>query len=75
MDIAAILAKITGLVLFFFTARSVYRHFKGKFAKKVNVPDNKKPEQSKAEQALNTILLYAWFVFMTAFSLGMVVNN
>ena len=74
MDIAAILVKITGIVLFAFTVRSVYRHFKGRFAKKIEV-SVKKPEQSKTERALNAFLLYAWFIFMTAFSLGMVVNN
>jgi ABC-type Fe3+ transport system permease subunit len=76
MDASAILVKIAGLVLFFFTARSVYRHFKARAAKRGKPkPSDNKPEQSKVEHALNTFLLYAWFVFMTALSLGMVVNN
>jgi len=77
MDAAAVLVKIAGLVLFFFTARSVYKHFKARMAKrgKPKPTESGKPEQSKVEHALNTFLLYAWFVFMTALSLGMVVNN
>jgi len=83
MDTAAIVVKIIGLVLFLFTARSVYRHFRGRMRKRpaseqAASADKSKPEEqqhSKAEHALNTFLLYAWFIFMTALSLGMIVNN
>ena len=83
MDLAAVIAKIVGGVLFLFTARSVYRHFKAKMTKRAvdrsqgnqPKPDSGKPEQSKVEHALNAFLLYAWFIFMTAFSLGLVFNN
>jgi hypothetical protein len=85
MDTSAIIVKIVGLVLFLFTVRSVYKHFKGRLIKRPaaqgqSAPANKsapaqQPQHSKAEHALNTFLLYAWFVFMTALSLGMVVNN
>ncbi|MDR2693735.1 MAG: hypothetical protein LBB74_05920 [Chitinispirillales bacterium] len=86
MDTAAIIVKTVGLVLLFFTVRSVYRHFGGKLFKRKRSPaqprqpepaDAGKPGQqhSKVEHALNTFLLYAWFVFMTALSLGMLVNN
>ncbi|MDR3013178.1 MAG: hypothetical protein LBU70_08215 [Chitinispirillales bacterium] len=86
MDTTAIIAKIVGLVLLCFTARSVYKHFKGKAIKRnaaaaENQSQNqgkdkgKQQEQSKIEHTLNTLLLYAWFIFMTAFSLGMILNN
>ncbi|MDR2693903.1 MAG: hypothetical protein LBB74_06775 [Chitinispirillales bacterium] len=83
MDAAAIIVKSIGLVLFLFTVRSVYRHFNGKMRKRSPAQgqpastDKQEPEQqhSKAEHALNAFLLYAWFIFMTALSLGMVVNN
>jgi hypothetical protein len=83
MDTAAIIVKIVGLVLLFFTVRSVYKHFRGRLLKRSPAQgqqapaDDHKPEQqhSKVEHALNTFLLYAWFVFMTALSLGMIVNN
>ena len=80
MDTAAIIAKIVGTVLFLFTARSIYKHFKRNKAAKREQAAAAKPagsvkEQSKIENILNTVLLYAWFVFMTAFSLGMFFNN
>jgi len=83
MDTAAIIVKIIGLVLFLFTVRSVYKHFKGRMRKRPAASeqdangDKQNPEQqhSKAEHALNAFLLYAWFIFMTALSLGMIVNN
>jgi hypothetical protein len=82
MDTAAITVKFVGLILFLFTVRSVYKHFNGRTAKHPpaqgqSAPaSNSKPERhSKVEQALNAFLLYAWFVFMTALSLGMIVNN
>jgi len=84
MDTAAIIVKIIGAVLFLFTARSVYKHFKDRMRKRSPASgqaargDKQNPEQpqhSTAEHALNTFLLYAWFIFMTALSLGMMVNN
>ncbi|MDR2578018.1 MAG: hypothetical protein LBC70_04285 [Chitinispirillales bacterium] len=76
MDASAIIIKIVGLALFFFTVRSVYKHFKRKMAKCASRPKTEgKQEHSKIEHVLNTFLLYAWFLFMTAFSLGMIVNN
>jgi len=84
MDAAAIIVKIIGSVLFLFTVRSVYKHFKERLFKHPSASgqaasaDKHKPEQqrhSKAEHALNAFLLYAWFIFMTALSLGMIVNN
>ena len=85
MDAAAIIVKIIGLILFLFTVRSVYKHFKEKMFKRPPASgqtastDKHNPERqqqhSKAEHALNAFLLYAWFIFMTALSLGMIVNN
>jgi len=82
MDLAAVLIKITGFILFAFTARSVYKHFKAKFGKKPAAAEGQgqnkaesKQEHSKVEHALNAFLLYAWFVFMSALSLGMIFNN
>jgi len=80
MDASAIIVKIIGLVLFLITVRSVYKHFKDKLFKrssntKEQPPSTDKQQHSKAEQALNAVLLYAWFIFMTALSLGMIVNN
>jgi len=85
MDTAAIVVKIIGLVLFLFTVRSVYKHFRGRLCKRPAASGQTaaadagktEPQQqhSKAEHALNTFLLYAWFIFMTALSLGMIVNN
>jgi hypothetical protein len=81
MDTAAILIKITGLLLFLFTARSVYKHVKTKIARRKAIKElpkaavAAKPEHSKVEHILNTFLLYAWFVFMTVLSLGMIFNN
>ncbi|GBU22860.1 hypothetical protein R80B4_02772 [Fibrobacteres bacterium R8-0-B4] len=97
MDTSAIIVKLIGLILFLFTVRSVYKHFKGKIFKRrspaearqtasISVSADKQkpeppqqqqqpPQHSKAEYALNAFLLYAWFIFMTALSLGMIVNN
>jgi hypothetical protein len=84
MDTAAIIVKVIGLVLLFLTVRSVYKHFSVKLRKRPPaLPQQAEPEgagkpeqqHSKVEHALNAILLYAWFVFMTALSLGMLVNN
>jgi hypothetical protein len=68
MDIPALLAKITGIILLGWTIRSIYKHLKErKLSGHV--------EPSFTEQVLNNLLLYLWLVFMTAFSIGMIVNN
>ncbi|MDR0307293.1 MAG: hypothetical protein LBI42_10715 [Chitinispirillales bacterium] len=72
MDLPAVLIKITGIVLFAFTMRSIYKHIKDKRAKK---SAGQRTEQSKTEYVLNTFLLYAWFTFMTVLSAGMFFNN
>ena len=81
MDLSAILAKLTGLVLCAWTLRSIYRHFfaqaKNKLASastgaNIAMPDKK---QSLTEAFLNNLLLYLWLAFMLAFSTGMIVNN
>jgi len=71
MDMPAILIKITGVVLFALTLRSIYKHIKDKRAKR----KQPKQEQAVVEHLLNSVLLYAWFTFMTAFSMGMIFNN
>jgi hypothetical protein len=68
MDISVLLVKITGLFLLGWTVRSIYKHLKERKA-------SAHLEQSVTEQILNNILLYLWLLFMTAFSIGMVVNN
>ena len=68
MDLSSILAKIVGLVLLGWTVRSIIKHVK---ERKASV----QLEQSFTEQILNNILLYLWLLFMTAFSIGMIVNN
>jgi hypothetical protein len=81
MDLSAILAKLTGLVLCAWTLRSIYRHFfaqtKNKLASAstgtaTSLSDKK---QSLTEAFLNNLLLYLWLTFMLAFSTGMIVNN
>jgi Na+/melibiose symporter-like transporter len=72
MDWPVVLAKITGILLFLWTLRSIYRHVKEKReARRQNRVDT----QSVSELILNNILLYAWLAFMVVFSIGMVVNN
>ncbi|MBN1127965.1 MAG: hypothetical protein JXA71_03205 [Chitinispirillaceae bacterium] len=81
MDLSAILAKLTGIVLCAWTLRSMYRHFfvqaKNRLASApagatAPLPDKK---QSLTEAFLNNLLLYLWLAFMLAFSTGMIVNN
>ena len=84
MDLAAILAKLTGAALLIWTLRSIYRHFfvqaKNRMAvsttggqnASVAVADKK---QSLTEAFLNNLLLYLWLAFMLAFSIGMIFNN
>ncbi len=71
MDYPSILIKITGVVLFAWTARNFYKHLKHKHADRANNAN----AQSVSEQVFNNLLLYLWLAFMTAFSLGMIFNN
>lgn len=70
MDIPAILIKITGCVLLVFTGRSIMKHIK-----KESKEAQDAPHQSKGERLLNGAILYLWLFFITAFSIGMIVNN
>ncbi len=71
MDMMAIIAKILGVTLFIWTARSVYLNVISRANPEVKDAD----QQSFGERALNAILLWAWLAFCTAFSIGLVVNN
>ena len=82
MDLAAILAKFTGVVLFAWTLRSIYKHFFAPVKQKQLAVQAVGPasqtidkKQSMTEAFLNNILLYLWLAFMLAFSMGMVINN
>jgi hypothetical protein len=68
MEASTILVKITGLVFLGWTIRSMFKHFKERKL-------SGQLEQSFIEQILNNILLYLWLLFMTVFSIGMIVNN
>ena len=71
MDLPSILAKMAGFGLFLWTVRSVWLH-----VQEVRAPkDPKKEVQALSEQVLNNILLYLWLLFMTCFSIGMMINN
>lgn len=70
MDTLTILAKITGVIFFIFSVRAIIKHFK-KESKEAKEAVN----QSKVELFLNTAILYLWFAFTIAFSLGMIINN
>ena len=70
MDIPAILIKITGVIFFIGTVYSIKKH-----VNKESKEAKEAPNQSKIERALNTIILYVWFFFITSFSIGMIVNN
>lgn len=69
MDIPTLLIRITGIVLFGWTVKSVIKHFKD-----VKIKENKE-SQAISEQVLNNTLFYVWLIFMFAFSIGMVINN
>ncbi len=68
MPLSILLAKIAGLILLAWTARSIWRHVKER-------RHAKNTEQSVTESLLNNLLLYVWLAFMTAFSLGVFFNN
>jgi len=70
MDIMTVAIKITGVIFLAFTIRSIIKH-----VKKESKEAKEAPNQSKGERLLNTIILYVWLFFITAFSIGMIVNN
>lgn len=73
MEMSTVLIKVTGVLLFIWTAHSIYRHVRDKQkAAKTAKPGE---AQSVSEQFLNNILLYLWLAFMVVFSIGMIVNN
>jgi cytochrome b561 len=68
MPISTILVKSVGLVLLAWTIRSIVKHLKER-------KNSVQSEQSITEQILNNLLLYLWLLFMSVFSIGMIVNN
>ncbi len=70
MGFLTIAAKITGVILLIFTIRSIVKHFR-----KESKEAKEAPNQSKTERLLNGAILYLWLFFITAFSIGMIVNN
>ncbi len=76
MDLAAIIAKITGALLLILTIRSIYRHFaRKKGASKSRSASGTEAKSSVSETILNNLLLYLWLIFMLVFSSGMILNN
>jgi predicted permease len=84
MDLAAILAKLTGAALLIWTLRSIYKHFFVQAKNRVAVSSSagqsgsiavSDKKQSLSEAFLNNLLLYLWLAFMLAFSTGMIFNN
>jgi|WetSurMetagenome_2_1015567.scaffolds.fasta_scaffold93127_2 hypothetical protein len=84
MDLAAILAKLTGTALLIWTLRSIYKHFFMQAKNRVAVSSSagqttsvavSDKKQSLSEAFLNNLLLYLWLAFMLAFSTGMIINN
>ncbi len=73
MDWPVILIRITGVLLFLFTARSIYQHIKRKSTKTGTTPQEE--QQSKTEIFLNHFILYVFLAFLLTFSIGMIVNN
>lgn len=72
MDLSTVLVKIAGAIFLIWTLFSIYKHFR---EKNITQKTSKEEVQSISEQFLNNILLYLWFAFMLAFSIGMIVNN
>lgn len=70
MGIPPIIIQLIGIVLFALSVRSIITHFK-----KESKEAKEAPNQSVAERALNTAILYVWFVFILLFTGGMVLNN
>jgi hypothetical protein len=72
MELSTVLVKIAGAIFLIWTLFSIYKHFR---EKNITQKKSKEEVQSISEQILNNILLYLWFAFMLAFSIGMIVNN
>ncbi|MGM0443662.1 MAG: hypothetical protein ACQEQV_05690 [Fibrobacterota bacterium] len=70
MDVPAVLIRITGFVILCSTVVFFIKHLK-KESKEAQEAAN----QSRLELILNNIILYVWYAFITAFSVGMMVNN
>lgn len=70
MDMPAFLIKCTGVILLGYTIFNFVKHMK-KESKEAKEAAN----QSYTERFLNGIILYVWYFFITAFSLGMIFNN
>ena len=71
MDLPTVLVKIAGALFFVWTSYSIYKYIKDKLSARATAPVS----QSMSEHILNNILLYLWYAFMLAFSIGMIVNN
>lgn len=69
MDIPTLLIRLTGIALFGWTVKSIFKHYKDVKVKQEN------DTQAVSEQFLNNALFYVWIAFMFAFSIGMIVNN
>ncbi|MGM0462340.1 MAG: hypothetical protein ACQEQ4_07985 [Fibrobacterota bacterium] len=70
MDIPVILIRITGIIILGATIYFFRRHLK-----KESREAREAEKQSRLEYILNSIILYVWYAFITAFSIGMIVNN
>ncbi len=68
MNSISVYAVIAGVILLGWTIRSIVKHFKERKAAAQS-------EQSFTEEILNNMLLYLWLLFMTIFSIGLIVNN
>jgi hypothetical protein len=91
MDALAIMAKICGVVLFVWTAHSIFKHFSHRSISDILCPRSSKTgsisqakpspaakngkKGSVTEHLLNNLLLYLWFIFLLAFSIGLIINN
>jgi hypothetical protein len=89
MDAFAIIAKICGVVLLGWTAHSIFKHFTHRSIITILCPGNprygtvpsvkaipgEEKKHSMTERFLNGLLLYLWFIFLVAFSIGLITNN
>jgi len=71
MDIPAVLIRIVGVGTLIWTIQSTWKHFKLKQSREAK----RAAELSTTESLLNNILLYLFYLFFYAFSIGMIVNN
>jgi hypothetical protein len=83
MDTLAFIAKICGIVLLAITAHSIFKHFTHRSIRSLLWPNSASAftpaaagkRHSVIEHFLNRLLLYLWFIFLLAFSIGLIVNN